>query len=181
MAHLGLIDLLAWDLKSKKANLPAYKLMGGNDPKIPAYASTVTWDDMGEYERHIKECVDEGFVAFKLHAWGDWKEDASLCRNLRKWTGDDATLMFDGSAGWDLVTSLKFGRVLEECGFYWYEEPMREFDLAAYAKLAKTSISRFSPPRRRTACTGMPRPGSTWRRSTWSAPRASTKAALPAR
>ena len=136
MAHFGLIDLLAWDLKSKKANLPAYKLMGGNDPKIPAYASTVTWDEMGEYERHIKECVDEGFVAFKLHAWGDWKEDAKLCRNLRKWTGDDATLMFDGSAGWDLTTSLKFGRVLEECGFYWYEEPMREFDLTSYRKLA---------------------------------------------
>ena len=48
MAHLGLIDLLAWDLKSKKANLPAYKLMGGNGPKIPAYASTVTWDEMGD-------------------------------------------------------------------------------------------------------------------------------------
>ena len=136
MAHLGLVDLLAWDIKSKKADLPAYKLMGGNDPKIPAYASTVTWDEMEEYERHIKECVDEGFVAFKLHAWGDWKEDAKLCRNLRKWTGDDATLMFDGSAGWDLTTSLKFGRVLEECGFYWYEEPMREFDLTSYRKLA---------------------------------------------
>ena len=45
-------------------------------------------------------------------------------------------LMFDGSAGWDLTTSLKFGRVLEECGFYWYEEPMREFDLTSYRKLA---------------------------------------------
>ena len=44
MAHFGLIDLLAWDLKSKKPNLPAYKLMGGNDPKIPAYAAT--WIDM---------------------------------------------------------------------------------------------------------------------------------------
>ena len=118
MAHFGLIDLLAWDLKSKKAGLPAYKLLGGNDPKIPAYASTVTWNEMGEYERHIKECADEGFVAFKLHAWGDWREDAKLCRNLRKWTGDDATLMFDGSAGWDLTTSLRFGRVLEEYGFY---------------------------------------------------------------
>ena len=107
MAHFGLIDLLAWDLKSKKAGLPAYKLLGGNDPKIPAYASTVTWNEMGEYERHIKECADEGFVAFKLHAWGDWREDAKLCRNLRKWTGDDATLMFDGSAGWDLTTSLR--------------------------------------------------------------------------
>jgi len=44
--------------------------------------------------------------------------------------------MFDGSAGWDLITALQFGAVLEECGFYWYEEPMREFDLGSYRKLA---------------------------------------------
>ena len=136
MAHLGLIDLLAWDIKSRKANLPLYQLIGGNDTKVPVYASTVTWDTMEEYERHIKECMDEGFTAFKLHAWGDEREDAKLCRNLRRWTGDDAVLMFDGSAGWDLLASLRFGRVLEEAGFYWYEEPMREFNLAAYRKLA---------------------------------------------
>jgi L-alanine-DL-glutamate epimerase-like enolase superfamily enzyme len=136
MGHLGLIDLLAWDIKSRKAGLPLYQLIGGNDPKVPVYASTVTWDTMDEYERHIKECADEGFAAFKLHAWGDEREDARLCRNLRKWTGDDAVLMFDGSAGWDLDTSLRFGRVLEEAGFHWYEEPMREFNLTAYCKLA---------------------------------------------
>lgn len=45
--------------------------------------------------------------------------------------------MFDGSAGWDLVTSLEFGRVLEAQGFLWYEEPMREFDLVSYAKLCE--------------------------------------------
>src|SRR2546425_370136 len=83
----------------------------------------VTWNTMEEYERHIKECIDEGFSAFKLHAWGDAREDAKLCRNLRHWAGDEAPLMFDGSAGWDLVTALWFGRVLEDCGFYWYEEP----------------------------------------------------------
>ena len=43
--------------------------------------------------------------------------------------------MFDGSAGWDYVTSMRFGRVLEECGFLWYEEPMREFELGSYRKL----------------------------------------------
>jgi L-alanine-DL-glutamate epimerase-like enolase superfamily enzyme len=137
MGHLGLIDLLAWDIKSKAAKLPLYQLIGGNGPKVAAYASTVTWNTMDEYERHIKECADEGFAAFKLHAWGDEKLDGLLCRNLRKWTGDDAVLMFDGSAGWDLQTSLRFGRVLEEAGFYWYEEPMREFNLRAYRQLAE--------------------------------------------
>lgn len=135
MTHLGLVDQMAWDIKSQKAGMPLWQLLGGNNPRVPAYASTVTWNTMDEYERHIKHCMDEGFTAFKLHAWGDAKEDAKLSRNLRKWTGPDADLMFDGSAGWDYVTSLWFGRVMEECGFLWYEEPMREFELGSYRKL----------------------------------------------
>jgi L-alanine-DL-glutamate epimerase-like enolase superfamily enzyme len=131
------IDAIAWDIKSQVAGLPLYLLLGGNDPKVPAYASTVTWDTTDEYERHIKECMDEGFFAFKLHASGDAKWDAELSRNLRRWVGDDADLMFDGSAGWDYVTSLWFGRVLEEVNFLWYEEPMREYDLPSYAELCR--------------------------------------------
>jgi len=132
---LGILDIACWDIKSQVAKLPLYKLLGGNNPKVPAYASTVTWDTMEEYERHIKECRDEGFFAFKLHASGDPKWDAKLAHNLRKWVGDDADLMFDASAGWDYVTSLWFGRQLEDAGFLWYEEPMREFDLPSYAEL----------------------------------------------
>lgn len=134
---LALIDMAAWDLKSRKAGMPLYRMLGGWDNKVPVYASTVTWNTMDEYERHIKECMDAGFTAFKLHAWGDAKEDAKLSRNLRRWTGPDAVLMFDGSAGWDFTTSLWFGRVLEQEGFYWYEEPMREFDLHSYTKLCR--------------------------------------------
>lgn len=133
--QLGVLDCLAWDIKSKKAGMPVYQMLGGNDRRVPAYASTVTWDRMEEYERHIKHCMDVGFTAFKLHAWGDAKEDARLCRNLRRWTGPEADLMFDGSAGWDYATSLRFGRVLEDQGFLWYEEPMREFELGSYVKL----------------------------------------------
>jgi L-alanine-DL-glutamate epimerase-like enolase superfamily enzyme len=134
---LGLLDLACWDIKSQKAQLPVYQMLGGHQATVPAYASTVTWDTMEEYERHIKLCLEEGFTAFKLHAWGDAKEDAKLAHNLRKWTGPDTDLMFDGSAGWDYVTALSFGRVLEDAGFLWYEEPMREFDLASYARLCE--------------------------------------------
>lgn len=132
---LGLIDLLAWDIKAEQAGLPAYQLIGGHEARVPAYASTVTWKTLDEYERLVKLCQDQGFVHFKLHAWGDVAEDAALARALRKWTGPDAKLMFDGSAGWDYVDALPFGRVLEDEGYLWYEEPMREFDLASYAKL----------------------------------------------
>lgn len=135
LPHLGILDLLAWDIKSRRAGMPLYRLLGGHIDRVPAYASTVTWETMAEYERHIKECLDQGFRAFKLHAWGDARADAQLAHNLRRWTGPDADLMFDGSAGWDYVTALRFGRVLEDEGFLWYEEPMREFELTSYRKL----------------------------------------------
>ena len=135
MRSLGLLDQLCWDVKSQVAKMPIYQLLGGNDPKVPAYASTVTWPTMGEYERYIKLSRDVGFKAFKLHAWGDVKRDIELCTNLRKWVGPDADLMFDGSAGWDYVDALEFGKAIQDLGFLWYEEPMREFYLGAYAKL----------------------------------------------
>jgi len=81
MHSLGLIDLAAWDIKSRAANMPVWKMLGGVGARIPAYASTVTWDTMEEYEWHIKECIDEGFVALQAARLGDWKEDARLCRN----------------------------------------------------------------------------------------------------
>ena len=135
MRALGLLDVLCWDVKSQKAKIPIYQLLGGHETKVPAYASTVTWPTLGAYERYIKMCVDIGFTAFKLHAWGDVKRDIELSKALRKWVGPDVDLMFDGSAGWDYVDALNVGLALQGEGFLWYEEPMREFYLGAYAKL----------------------------------------------
>jgi L-alanine-DL-glutamate epimerase-like enolase superfamily enzyme len=137
MRALGLLDILCWDIKSQVAKLPIHQLLGGNDTKVPAYASTVTWPTLGEYERYIKMCRDIGFTAFKLHAWGDVKRDIELSTKLREWVGPDADLMFDGSAGWDYVDALQVGLALQDLGFLWYEEPMREFHLGSYAKLCE--------------------------------------------
>jgi L-alanine-DL-glutamate epimerase-like enolase superfamily enzyme len=133
----GVLDILCWDVKSKLAGMPIHQMLGGNDRKVPAYASTVTWPTLAEYERHIKLARDCGFTAFKLHAWGDVKRDIELSRALRQWVGPDADLMFDGSAGWDYVDALEVGLALQDEGFLWYEEPMREFYLGSYVKLCE--------------------------------------------
>ncbi len=131
----GALDLLCWDVKSKASGLPVHQLVGGGGTEIPAYASTVTWATLDDYERHIRQCVDIGFKAFKLHAWGDLAADIELSRKLRQWVGPDADLMYDGSAGFDYVDALKLGRALEAEGFLWYEEPMREHYVGHYARL----------------------------------------------
>lgn len=134
---LGTFDIALWDLTAKVASLPLYKVIGGARGRIPAYASTVTFKDTAELLDVADQCLEHGFKAIKLHAWGDPKKDAQLGHDLRSHVGPDIELMYDGSAGFDLLDAIYVGRALHEAGFLWYEEPMREFNIGAYKRLAE--------------------------------------------
>lgn len=133
---LGLADVALWDIKGKAAGLPVYKMLGGYRDRIPAYASTTSYDTLEEYQDVISAALEAGYSAIKLHLrWRDVASNAKLCRQIRRFVGDDVPLLMDASAMWNYTDSLWFGRVMEELGFVWYEEPMREFDLGSYEKL----------------------------------------------
>jgi L-alanine-DL-glutamate epimerase-like enolase superfamily enzyme len=134
---LGLVDVALWDLAGKAAGLPVWRLLGGFRTAIPAYASTVTYGSVEEYLDVADQCLEAGYPAIKLHAWGDARRDAELGRKLRSHVGDDVPLMYDGSAGFDLPDAVYLGRALGEAGFLWYEEPIREFSVTAYRWLAE--------------------------------------------
>lgn len=134
---LGLIDVALWDITGKRANLPVYQLLGGYRTEIPAYASTVTFGSIEEYLDVADQCLALGYGAIKLHAWGDARKDAALGLALRKHVGDALPLMYDGSAGFDLPDAIYLGHALAEAGYLWYEEPMREFSITAYQRLAQ--------------------------------------------
>src|SRR5262249_39379448 len=84
------------------------------------------------------QCLDYGFKAIKLHAWGDHRLDAELCQSLRTHVGDEIVLMYDGSAQFDPYEALYLGRALEEASYLWYEEPMIEFGTSAYRRLCES-------------------------------------------
>jgi L-alanine-DL-glutamate epimerase-like enolase superfamily enzyme len=134
---LGLTDIALWDITAQVAGLPLYKLAGGYRDRIPAYASTTTFETTEEFLHVADQCLDYGFQAIKLHAWGDYRKDAKLCQDLRAHVGEDIDLMYDGSAGFDLMESLYVARALEEANYLWLEEPMREFSIGAYRRLAE--------------------------------------------
>lgn len=134
---LSLTDVALWDLAGKHAGLPAWQLMGGFRTELPAYASTSTFDSIEEYLDVADQCLQLGYSAIKLHAWGDARRDAELSRRLREHVGPNVPLMFDGSAGFDLPDAVYLGRVLAELDFAWYEEPMLEFSVTAYKWLAE--------------------------------------------
>jgi L-alanine-DL-glutamate epimerase-like enolase superfamily enzyme len=135
---IGPVDCALWDLFGQVSNMPVYKLLGGMRDRIPAYASTVTLDSLDEFMDLADECLDKGYKAIKLHAWGRLQEDAELCHALRKKVGDDIELMYDASSMFNIFEdAVWFGRQLEEQGYFWYEEPMDHFNVTALARLAQ--------------------------------------------
>ena len=133
---LGLIDVALWDLAGRLQNLPTWRVLGGFRTEIPAYASTTTFGSIEEYFDVADQCLDLGYQGVKLHAWGDARRDAELIIALRGHLGPEVPLMYDGSAGFDLPDAIYVGAALSEAKYLWYEEPMREFSVSAYQRLA---------------------------------------------
>lgn len=134
---LGLVDIALWDLAGKAFEVPTYKLLGGFRSALPAYASMVTFGSVEEYLEVADQCLELGYRAIKIHAWGDARRDARLSEELRAHVGGDIDLMYDGSAGFDLADAVYLGRALAAAGYRWYEEPIREFSISAYQWLAQ--------------------------------------------
>ncbi len=132
----GALDVACWDITAKVAGLPLFEVLGGYRASVPAYASTVTFSSVAEFLEVADQCLEAGFGAIKLHAWGDWRRDAHLAQELRAHVGDGVDLMYDGSGGFRYHEALPLGRALEEAGYLWYEEPMMEFAVEPHRRLA---------------------------------------------
>ena len=120
---LGTVDIALWDLAGR-AYGPRRGRCSGGAPGDPAYASTTTFGSVEEYLEIADQCLELGYPAIKLHAFGDAREDARLCTALRHHVGDDLPLMYDGSAGFDLPDAVYLGHALADAGYLWYEEPL---------------------------------------------------------
>ena len=134
---LAIVDKALWDLAGRYYGSPVWELLGGFRREIPAYASTSTFDNLETYLEVATQCLELGYPAIKLHAWGDARRDAKLCTALREHVGDEVPLMYDGSAAFDLADAIYVGDALSDAGYLWYEEPMREFSITAYKWLAE--------------------------------------------
>lgn len=135
---LGLIDVALWDLVGRVSDVPAWRVIGAFRTCIPAYASTVTFESVEQYLDVADQCLELGYRAIKLHAWGDVDRDIALIDALRAHVGDTLPLMYDGSAGFDLPDAIRVGKALSDAGYLWYEEPMREFSVTAYKLLGQS-------------------------------------------
>jgi len=132
------VDIALWDMVGKLHQQPVYKLLGAARDRVLAYASTLMYDTVDEYVALALECQAQGFKAFKLHAFGVPDKDIEVCRAVKAAVGDSMELMLDPVNDYDRIGAFKVGEVLEELGFYWYEAPLPDSDIAGLADLTRT-------------------------------------------
>ncbi len=131
------IDIALWDIAGKAADMPVYQLLGGFRDKVPTYITTETQKETADYATLALEAKAAGMHAVKLHAAATPDKDIAACRAVREAVGPDYTLMLDATSAYDFQDAVRVGRVLEELNFHWYEDPIRDDDVAGFKRLCE--------------------------------------------
>jgi len=128
-------DIALWDIAGKAAGLPIHALIGTYRNSIPAYISSPAYDRIEDYVEEVLAWKERGVTAYKLHVPLPWQRDVEACTAVRKAVGDDFALMLDSSWAYEYPAALKVGRAIEELGYLWFEDPLKEWEIPNYIKL----------------------------------------------
>lgn len=144
VAALSGIDMALWDLKAKVRGCPASELFGGAlRQRLPCAVSGLYFRE-GPESTHIPDRLDEarrlldrGFRAVAVQVGRNLSHDRAMVRALRK-EFPDAAFTAEASGIYDFPEALAIGRVLEECGFAVFEEPISPEQPELYGRLAQS-------------------------------------------
>jgi len=148
---IGAIDTALWDIKARLAGEPLWRLLGGRDRTVVAYASGL---DMGltddelvpVYQAH----AERGVRAAKLKGGLDVDEDRrrlTLVREVLAEAGGGSRpgLMLDANESWTRKQAVRHVHELEQSlDLIWVEEPVRRWDaegLVAVGRGIRASVA----------------------------------------
>jgi L-alanine-DL-glutamate epimerase-like enolase superfamily enzyme len=148
---IGALDTALWDIKSKAAGQPLWRLLGGRDRTVTAYASGLDialTDD--ELVALYKSYAERGLRAAKLKGGLDVRRDLTrltLVREVLAEAGSGARpgLMLDANESWSRKQAVRHVAELERAvDLLWVEEPVRRWDahgMSAVGRGVRASIA----------------------------------------
>jgi len=136
---IAAVDIALWDLAGKRAKLPLWRLLGGNNPRVKVYAGGVDLHfSIDQLKEQAIGFLAKGFRAIKMKVGRPrLSEDISRVKAIRELVGPDIPLMVDVNMGWSVEQAIHASRALAEFDLYWLEEPTLPDDLAGHIKIMR--------------------------------------------
>ncbi|MBV8119442.1 MAG: mandelate racemase/muconate lactonizing enzyme family protein [Alphaproteobacteria bacterium] len=144
---LAALDIALWDLKGKFFNQPIYKLLGGAwRTVLPFYASIGGNGarSVDEVRRVVETRLADKPAAVKIRFDNDRTKpdidipgDIAKARAVRQLVGESFPLAFDANNGYSVGGAIRVGRILEELGYWWFEEPVQHYHVKAMGEVAQ--------------------------------------------
>src|SRR5581483_1712078 len=138
MAMAG-FDIACWDALAIAAGMPLAQFLGAKERPIAAYNSCgLGLMPPAPLADEAEKLLAGGFRAVKLRlGYPSLREDLAALDAVRKRVGDTIAIMVDYNQALTVAQALHRGRALDAHGIYWLEEPIRHYDYAGAAKLAR--------------------------------------------
>jgi L-alanine-DL-glutamate epimerase-like enolase superfamily enzyme len=141
---IAAIDIAIWDLKSKIADMPLHRLLGGARKQIPVYNTDGGWlnHSIEQLVEETKRITAAGFRGTKIKVGKeDPAEDAERIAAVREVLGPHRTLMVDANERFTNAEAIRRARMWEQWNLFWFEEPLPAEDILGHASLkAHTAI-----------------------------------------
>jgi mandelate racemase len=132
------IDMAAWDALSHAHGVPLVRLLGGEPRPVRAYNSCGLWiQPVEKLADEAEQLVAEGsFAAVKLRMGRPAPtEDLAALRAVRARLDARVHIMADFNQSLSVADALERGRMLDDEGLFWIEEPTRHDDYEGSARL----------------------------------------------
>ena len=139
---MAAVDVALWDLQAKSDDEPLWRLLGGHDNRILAYAGGIdlqfTTDALLDQARGFLEM---GFHAIKMKVGRDrLSEDVERVAAMRELLGPDFPLMADANMQWSVSEAVTAAGALREFNLVWLEEPTIPDDVEGHARIADVGV-----------------------------------------
>ena len=146
---IAAVDIAIWDILGKHAGLPVYKMLGAYRERMPVY-SMCGWyydkdDDLARLKRSVSNAMEQGYHAVKIKVGrASQDDDVRRIRAALDIVGRNRRVMVDANQVFNRNDALRRGRVYQEMGCFWYEEPLPPQEMEGYAELAQALDIRIA-------------------------------------
>lgn len=139
---LAAVDTALWDLRGRMLGEPLWRLLGGHDPEVRAYAGNIDLNfPLGQLLAGASRSIEQGFRSVKMRLGRPTlADDVARVAAMREHLGPDIELMTDANEAWRVDQAVRALHALGDFDLVWVEEPLGPDNVAGYAHLRRLGL-----------------------------------------